>query len=109
MFAEFSEGKQTFTVDQFHTICERIGEHFTRQEIEAMIQAADTNQDGVIDYQEFLDVVTKEYKKWFIHKEHINIIFEQNCIWNTIKILIFMHAQWYLLNRIYDFVRVIAY
>ena len=64
MFAEFSEGKQTFTVDQFHTICEKIGEHFTRQEIEAMIQAADANQDGVIDYQEFLDVVTKEYKKW---------------------------------------------
>jgi Ca2+-binding EF-hand superfamily protein len=28
-----------------------------------MIQAADANQDGVIDYQEFLDVITKEYKK----------------------------------------------
>jgi Ca2+-binding EF-hand superfamily protein len=28
-----------------------------------MIQAADANQDGVIDYQEFLDVITREYKK----------------------------------------------
>ena len=63
LFAEFSSGKQSFSVDQFHEICERIGEHFSRQEIEAMIQAADANQDGVIDYQEFLDVITKEYKR----------------------------------------------
>ena len=62
LFAEFSAGKQTFTVDQFHEICERIGEHFSKQEIEAMIQAADANHDGVIDYEEFLDVVTKQYK-----------------------------------------------
>ena len=50
LFAEFSNGNQTFTVDQFHGICEKIGEHFSRQEIEAMIQAADANQDGAIDY-----------------------------------------------------------
>lgn len=28
-----------------------------------MIQAADANQDGVVDYEEFLAVVTKEYNK----------------------------------------------
>lgn len=63
LFGEFTHGAQTFNVDQFHEICERIGEHFPRAEVEAMFQAADTNGDGLIDYAEFLDVISKEYKR----------------------------------------------
>ena len=63
LFAEFTNGGQTFNSEDFKSICERVGEHFSPAEVEAMVQAADANADGVIDYQEFLDVVTKEHRK----------------------------------------------
>ena len=63
LFSEFTNGGQTFDSENFKSICERVGEHFSPAEVEAMVQAADANNDGVIDYQEFLDVVTKEHKK----------------------------------------------
>ena len=42
-------------------MCESVGERFSQAEIEQMIDYADKDRDGVISYQEFVDVVTKEY------------------------------------------------
>jgi Ca2+-binding EF-hand superfamily protein len=38
-----------------------VGERFSPAEIEQMIEYADKDRDGRINFQEFLEVVTKEY------------------------------------------------
>ena len=40
-----------------------LGEEFSDDEIEYMIREADTDQDGEINYQEFVKVMTKNDKK----------------------------------------------
>ncbi len=62
MFDVFDkDGKGAFGVEEFATVCESVGERFSQAEIEQMIDYADKDRDGVISYQEFVDVVTKEY------------------------------------------------
>ncbi|XP_031505809.1 calmodulin [Nymphaea colorata] len=51
----------TETAREFAEICESVGERFSQAEIEQMIEYADKDRDGRINYKEFFDVVTKEY------------------------------------------------
>ena len=51
----------SFGVEEFAEICESVGERFSQAEIEQMIEYADKDRDGRINFQEFMEVVTKEY------------------------------------------------
>jgi Ca2+-binding EF-hand superfamily protein len=44
-------------------VCDSLGERFSDNEILTMIQYADKDKDGVINYNDFVEVVTKEYPK----------------------------------------------
>ncbi len=55
------DGRGTFGVEEFTAICESVGERFSVAEIEQMIDYADKDRDGRISYEEFVDVITKEY------------------------------------------------
>ena len=48
-------------MEEFAEICESVGERFSQAEIEQMIEYADKDRDGRINFQEFMEVVTKEY------------------------------------------------
>ncbi len=48
-------------MEEFTAICESVGERFSAAEIEQMIDYADKDRDGRISYEEFVDVITKEY------------------------------------------------
>ena len=54
-------GQGSFGVEEFAEICESVGERFSQAEIEQMIEYADKDRDGRINFQEFMEVVTKEY------------------------------------------------
>jgi centrin-1 len=41
-----------------------VGERFSQAEIEQMIEYADKDRDGRINFKEFFDVVTKEYPQF---------------------------------------------
>lgn len=62
IFGEFDkEGKGTFGPEDFDRVAKEVGEHFSITEVEEMIDYADKNRDEVIDYEEFLEVVNKDY------------------------------------------------
>jgi Ca2+-binding EF-hand superfamily protein len=62
LFEVFDRNSQgSFGVEEFAEICESVGERFSQAEIEQMIEYADKDRDGRINFQEFYDVVTKEY------------------------------------------------
>lgn len=64
LFEEFDkEGKGHFTEAEFALVADAIGERFTDNEITTMIQYADKDKDGVINYNDFVEVATKEYPK----------------------------------------------
>jgi Ca2+-binding EF-hand superfamily protein len=54
-------GVGSFGVEEFGEICESVGERFSQTEIEQMIEYADKDRDGRINFSEFVEVVTKEY------------------------------------------------
>jgi Ca2+-binding EF-hand superfamily protein len=62
LFEVFDKNNQgSFGVEEFSEVCESVGERFSPAEIEQMIEYADKDRDGRISFQEFLEVVTKEY------------------------------------------------
>lgn len=56
-------GQGFFGVEEFSKICQDAGETFTENEIANMIAYADKDKDGVINYADFVEIVTKEYPK----------------------------------------------
>lgn len=64
LFDEFDkERKGHFTEAEFALVADSIGERFTDNEITTMIQYADRDKDGVIGFNDFVEVATKEYPK----------------------------------------------
>jgi Ca2+-binding EF-hand superfamily protein len=64
LFEEFDkEGKGHFSEVEFGRVCDLLGERFSDNELLTMIQYGDKDKDGVINYNDFVDVVTKEYPK----------------------------------------------
>ena len=56
-------GSGCFNTEDFAKTCEEVGERFTDAEYEHMIEYADRDRDGGITYEEFCDIVTREYPK----------------------------------------------
>ena len=65
----------SFGPEEFEKIAETVGERFTPQEVDQMIDYADKDRDGGINYEEFVAVVTREYPLvWFENLEVFQII-----------------------------------
>jgi Ca2+-binding EF-hand superfamily protein len=56
-------GTNCFGPEEFERVCDMVGEKFSPQEISQMIDYADRDRDGGINYQEFVSTVTREYPK----------------------------------------------
>lgn len=64
IFEEFDKGGHgIFGPEQFEKIAASVGEHFSAAEVDQIIQYADKDRDGGINYEQFLSVVTKVYPK----------------------------------------------
>lgn len=58
-----ARGTGCFNTADFAACCESVGERFTDAEYEHMIEYADRDRDGGITFEEFTDIVTREYPK----------------------------------------------
>ena len=64
IFEEFDkEGHGAFGPAEFEKVAAWVGDNFTSAEVDQIIQYADKDHDGVINYDEFVSVVTKNYPK----------------------------------------------
>lgn len=56
-------GSGAFGPEEFEKVAASVGENLSSAEVDQMIEYADKDRDGVINFQEFCDVVTKVYPK----------------------------------------------
>lgn len=65
VFASFDiYGTGSFGVQEFEQVAASVGENFSTAEVDQMIEYADKDKDGVINFREFFDVVAKIYPKF---------------------------------------------
>ena len=58
-----SAGHGSFGPEEFERVAVSVGESLTPADVDQMIEYADKDRDGAINFQEFCDVVTKVYPK----------------------------------------------
>jgi Ca2+-binding EF-hand superfamily protein len=58
-----STGQGAFGPEEFEKLAASVGEHFNSAEVDQMIEFADKDRDGLINFEEFTNVVTKVYPK----------------------------------------------
>lgn len=64
VFEAFTGGSSdAFGPEEFEKVAASVGESFSAAEVDQMIDFADKDRDGLINYEEFVAVVTKEYPK----------------------------------------------
>lgn len=56
-------GSGAFGPEEFQKVAASVGENFSAAEVDQMIEYADKDRDGVINFEEFSNVVTKVYPK----------------------------------------------
>lgn len=56
-------GSGAFGPEEFEKVAASVGEHFSSAEVDQMIDFADKDRDGAINFEEFVNVVTKVYPK----------------------------------------------
>lgn len=56
-------GSGAFGPEEFEKVAASVGESFSAAEVDQMIDFADKDRDGLINFEEFLNVVTKVYPK----------------------------------------------
>ena len=56
-------GSGAFGPEEFEKVAASVGENLSSAEVDQMIEYADKDRDGVINFQEFCEVVTKVYPK----------------------------------------------
>lgn len=56
-------GTNCFGPEDFEKVCDSVGERFSTQEVDQMIDYADKDRDGGINFEEFVAIVTKQYPK----------------------------------------------
>ena len=56
-------GSGAFGPEEFEKTAASVGENFSAAEVDQMIEYADKDRDGLINYDEFVSVVTKVYPK----------------------------------------------
>jgi Ca2+-binding EF-hand superfamily protein len=64
LFEAFDINKQgSFGPEEFEKVAASVGENFSAAEVDQMIDYADKDRDGGINYDEFVNVITREYPK----------------------------------------------
>ena len=64
VYDEFDKkGAGAFDAVDFERVAGSVGEHFSAAEVDQIIDYADKDRDGVISFEEFVNVVTKVYPK----------------------------------------------
>jgi Ca2+-binding EF-hand superfamily protein len=64
LFEAFDINKQgSFGPEEFEKVAASVGENFSAAEVDQMIDYADKDRDGGINYDEFVNIITKEYPK----------------------------------------------
>lgn len=64
VFEEFDkDGKGIFGAAEFERVAASVGEHFSAAEVDQIIEFADKDRDGGINFEEFVTIVTKVYPK----------------------------------------------
>lgn len=58
-----STGQGAFGPEEFEKLAASVGEHFSSAEVDQMIDFADKDRDGLINFEEFTNIVTKVYPK----------------------------------------------
>jgi len=62
-FKVFDEdGSGTITLDELRKVMKKLGERVTEEQLKDMIKAADSNGDGLIDYNEFVKMMKTDLK-----------------------------------------------
>jgi Ca2+-binding EF-hand superfamily protein len=56
-------GTGSFGPEEFEKVAASVGEHFSSSEVDQMIDYADKDRDGVVSFEEFVNVITKVYPK----------------------------------------------
>ncbi len=56
-------GTNCFGPEDFERVCDMVGERFTPQEVDQMIDYADKDRDGGINFEEFVATIKREYTK----------------------------------------------
>lgn len=56
-------GTGAFGPEEFEKVAASVGEHFSSAEVDQMIDFADKDRDGLINFEEFTNIVTKVYPK----------------------------------------------
>jgi Ca2+-binding EF-hand superfamily protein len=56
-------GTNCFGPEDFEKVCDMVGERFTPQEVDQMIDYADKDRDGGINFEEFVATIKREYPK----------------------------------------------
>lgn len=60
-FTEFDmDGNGFITEDELHTVMHKLGQTLDLSHIQQMIQCADKDKDGKVNYQEFIRLMTKK-------------------------------------------------
>ena len=64
LFEAFDLKKQgIFGPEEFEKVAASVGENFSAAEVDQMIDFADKDRDGGVNYDEFINIVTKVYPK----------------------------------------------
>jgi len=56
------DGNGTITIDELRKVMKKLGERVTEDQLKEMIKAADLNNDGLIDYGEFVKMMKSDLK-----------------------------------------------
>ena len=66
IFSLFDTEKQgAITVENLRNVAATLGEAIDEKELEEMLQRADLNCDGVVDADEFYNIMTRSVNQWF--------------------------------------------
>ena len=68
------KGTGCFGPEDFEAVAAQVGENFSTAEVDQMIDYADKDRDGGINFEEFVAVVTKQYPKIWLWKTILWII-----------------------------------
>ena len=62
LYQEFAHSNGLISVEDFKRIAEQVGERYGDDELREMIEFADMDKDDFVNFDEFKEVVLKEYK-----------------------------------------------
>mmetsp|Transcript_30860 Transcript_30860/g.100462 ORF Transcript_30860/g.100462 Transcript_30860/m.100462 type:complete len:207 (-) Transcript_30860:103-723(-) len=74
-FAFFDrDGSGAISVEEFQSVMAELGEPLKEEEIQLFVKLIDTNNDGLVQYEEFLGILTMEKAYISAEREHAAIL-----------------------------------